>query len=99
MISEEIVLWFTTILICEVWRRHFNHDRHLNRRDFFKLYRSVALAEWRQLAGVVTLWNCGRRNFVGLVFLKRQRLRSATRSWRHLETGVMFFGISNGAGR
>jgi hypothetical protein len=29
---------------------HFNHDRHLNRRDIFKQNRSVALAEWRQLA-------------------------------------------------
>ncbi len=29
---------------------HFNHDRHLNRRDTFKQNRSIALAEWRQLA-------------------------------------------------
>ncbi len=29
---------------------HFNHDRHLNRRDIFKQNRSDALAEWRQLA-------------------------------------------------
>ena len=29
---------------------HFNHDRHLNRRDTFKQNRSAALAEWRQLA-------------------------------------------------
>ncbi len=29
---------------------HFNHQRHLNRRDIFKQYRDVALAEWRQLA-------------------------------------------------
>ncbi len=29
---------------------HFNQDRHLNRRDIFKQSRSVALAEWRQLA-------------------------------------------------
>jgi len=29
---------------------HFNHGRHLNRRDFFKQNRSAALAEWRQLA-------------------------------------------------
>jgi putative transposase len=29
---------------------HFNHDRQLNRRDIFKQNRSVALAEWRQLA-------------------------------------------------
>ncbi len=27
---------------------HFNHDRHLNRRDHFKESRSQALAEWRQ---------------------------------------------------
>jgi putative transposase len=29
---------------------HFNQERHLNRRDIFKKNRSVALAEWRQLA-------------------------------------------------
>ena len=29
---------------------HFNHERHLNRRDTFKQNRSEALAEWRQLA-------------------------------------------------
>jgi len=29
---------------------HFNLDRHLNRRDTFKQNRSVALAEWRELA-------------------------------------------------
>ena len=29
---------------------HFNHDRHLNRRDIFKQNRSAALAEWRQMA-------------------------------------------------
>ena len=29
---------------------HFNHDRHLNRRDTFKQDRTAALAEWRQLA-------------------------------------------------
>jgi putative transposase len=29
---------------------HFNHDRHLNRRDIFKQNRTAALAEWRQLA-------------------------------------------------
>ena len=29
---------------------HFNHDRHLNRRDIFKQTRSAALAEWRQFA-------------------------------------------------
>jgi len=29
---------------------HFNLDRHLNRRETFKLSRSAALAEWRQLA-------------------------------------------------
>ncbi len=31
-------------------RNHFNHDRHLNRRDIFKQNRTTALAEWRQLA-------------------------------------------------
>ena len=29
---------------------HFQQDRHLNRRNIFKQNRSVALAEWRQLA-------------------------------------------------
>jgi putative transposase len=29
---------------------HFNLERQLNRRDIFKQNRSVALAEWRQLA-------------------------------------------------
>jgi putative transposase len=29
---------------------HFNHHRHLNRRDIFKLNRAAALAKWRQLA-------------------------------------------------
>ena len=29
---------------------HFNHERHLNRRDIFKQARAAALAEWRQLA-------------------------------------------------
>jgi putative transposase len=28
---------------------HFNHERHLYSRDNFKLNRTVALAEWRQL--------------------------------------------------
>jgi putative transposase len=29
---------------------HFNQDRHLNSRQVFKLHRSDALAQWRQLA-------------------------------------------------
>ncbi len=29
---------------------HFNHERHLYRRDIFKQNRSAALVEWRQLA-------------------------------------------------
>ncbi len=29
---------------------HFNHDRHLNRRDIFKQNRAAALAKWCQLA-------------------------------------------------
>ncbi len=29
---------------------HFNHDRHLNRRDIFTQNRVAALAEWRLLA-------------------------------------------------
>ena len=28
---------------------HFNKERHLYRRDNFKLNRAAALAEWRQL--------------------------------------------------
>ena len=31
---------------------HFNHDRHLDRRDIFKKKRSAALAEWRQLTSL-----------------------------------------------
>ncbi len=31
-------------------QNHFGQDRHLNRRNVFKQNRSVALAEWRQLA-------------------------------------------------
>ena len=30
---------------------HFNHDRHLNRRDVFKQNRSAALAEWGHMIG------------------------------------------------
>ena len=29
---------------------HFNHQRHLKRRDIFKQARAAALAGWRQLA-------------------------------------------------
>ena len=29
---------------------HFNHQRHLNRRDIFNQYRAAALAEWCQFA-------------------------------------------------
>ncbi|MDA0338937.1 MAG: DDE-type integrase/transposase/recombinase, partial [Proteobacteria bacterium] len=29
---------------------HFNKDRHLERREVFKVRRSQALIEWRQLA-------------------------------------------------
>ena len=29
---------------------HFNHQRHLSRRDIFKQARAAALAEWRQIA-------------------------------------------------
>ena len=29
---------------------HFNHQRHLIRRDIFKQHRATALTEWRQLA-------------------------------------------------
>ncbi len=29
---------------------HFNHERHLYRRDIFKQHRTDALAEWCQLA-------------------------------------------------
>ena len=53
---------FATLCRCGVWtvlglrtahasiHNHFNHDRHLNRRDIFKQNRSATLAEWRQLA-------------------------------------------------
>ncbi len=34
---------------------HFNHDRHLDRRDIFKKKRSAALAEWRQLTALRTM--------------------------------------------
>jgi len=30
------------------FHNHFNHERHLNRRENFKKYRDLALAEWRQ---------------------------------------------------
>lgn len=29
---------------------HFNQERHLNRRNRFKIYQAAALAEWRELA-------------------------------------------------
>ena len=29
---------------------HFNHDRHLNRRNIFQQNRIAAVAEWRQSA-------------------------------------------------
>jgi putative transposase len=29
---------------------HFNHDRHLHRRDMFKQKRSTAIVEWRELS-------------------------------------------------
>ena len=32
------------------FHNHFNHERHLNRRDIFKKYRDSALAEWREIA-------------------------------------------------
>jgi putative transposase len=32
------------------FHNHFNHERHLNRREHFKKYRDLALAEWRQVA-------------------------------------------------
>ena len=31
-------------------QNHFNQERHLYNREDFKLNRSAALAEWRQLA-------------------------------------------------
>ena len=39
---------------------HFNHDRHLNRRDIFKQNRAAALAEWRQLAASEVLTDRNR---------------------------------------
>jgi putative transposase len=38
---------------------HFNHDRHLNRRDIFKQNRSAALAEWPR-AGAQTNFQTSR---------------------------------------
>jgi len=32
------------------FHNHFNHERHLNRRETFKKHRDQALAEWRELA-------------------------------------------------
>lgn len=32
------------------FHNHFNHERHLNRRETFKNYRDLALADWRQIA-------------------------------------------------
>jgi len=29
---------------------HFNHERHLNNRETFKLQRNAALVEWQQLS-------------------------------------------------
>ena len=34
------------------FHNHFNHERHLNNRETFKLRRNAALAEWRQLSAV-----------------------------------------------
>nr|WP_202526302.1 DDE-type integrase/transposase/recombinase [Sneathiella litorea] len=31
---------------------HFNHERHLNNRETFKLQRTTALVEWQQLSAV-----------------------------------------------
>ena len=28
---------------------HFNHQRHLTRREFFKQHRAAALSQWSQL--------------------------------------------------
>jgi putative transposase len=32
-------------------QNHFNHERHLITRQIYKQRRSIALAEWRALAG------------------------------------------------
>nr|WP_293951435.1 DDE-type integrase/transposase/recombinase [Sneathiella sp.] len=32
------------------FHNHFNHERHLNNRETFKLQRNAALAEWQQLS-------------------------------------------------
>ncbi len=32
------------------FHNHFNHERHLNRRDIFKKHRDQALVEWRRVA-------------------------------------------------
>ncbi|TNE35047.1 MAG: IS6 family transposase, partial [Alphaproteobacteria bacterium] len=31
------------------FHNHFNHERHLNNRETFKLQRNAALVEWQQL--------------------------------------------------
>ncbi len=46
--SAKSLLKFT--LIHSSIHNHFNQNRHLNRRENFKLNRSTALAEWLQLA-------------------------------------------------
>ena len=46
--SERTLQKFTSIHASV--HNHFNHQRHLNRRDIFKQARDAALAEWRQLA-------------------------------------------------
>ena len=46
--SERTLQKFTSIHASV--HNHFNHQRHLNRRDMFKQARAAALAEWRQLA-------------------------------------------------
>jgi putative transposase len=54
---EGAMAWFRDIKTLQKFasahasiHNHFNHDRHLNRREIFKQNRSAALAEWRQLA-------------------------------------------------
>ena len=46
--SERTLQKFTSIHASV--HNHFNHQRHLNRRDMFKQARAASLAEWRQLA-------------------------------------------------
>ena len=52
---------------------HFNHDRHLDRRDIFKQNRSIALAEW----SARSLMGASHRS-VDLTRVRGERILNAT---------------------